>query len=235
MTHQKLPPGLTPMGCSPTFNEETVPAALREEHALAPSHWGVLQLMEGSVCFVDLATGEQQDITAPELVPIAPEAPHKLCIDGPLTCRIDFFREDGKAGHRSVLIAADDEVILSFERCEAAGDFAERFYDIFMGASPEIAPHFANTDFERQRKLLRDSVYIMVTRDPRDVKMRETLERIGASHSRSKLDIPPRLFEIWLDSVCETVKELDSQWTEALDKQWRVRMRAGMQVITALY
>ena len=140
------------MGCSPVFSQETVPAAFQVEHALAESRWGVLQVLEG-----------------------------RLRLHGPLSCRVDFFREDDRAGHRTVLVAADDDVKLSFERCETSGDFGKRFYEIFLDSSDEIAPHFAGTDFGKKRKLLRDSVSIMVSRDPRDPTMRDTLQRIGAS------------------------------------------------------
>ena len=103
-----------------------------------------------------------------------------------------------------------DEVRQSFERCEAAGDFAARFYEALLAASDEIAPLFARTDFEQQRKLLRASVYIMVTRDVEDARARTTLERIGRSHGRSELNIRPELYELWLDSVCDTVKTMGS-------------------------
>ena len=44
-----------------------------------------------------------------------------------------------------------------------------------------------------------------------------------------------RLYELWLDSICETVKALDPEWTAELEAHWRVRMRAGMQIIMAAY
>ena len=100
------------------------------------------------------------------------------------------------------------DVHASFDRCEAAGDFAATFYEVFLSSSAEIALLFAGTDFEQQRKLLRATVYIMVTRDVGDPKARETLERIGHSHGRSKLDIRPEFYTVWLDSLCETVKQL---------------------------
>jgi tellurite resistance-related uncharacterized protein/hemoglobin-like flavoprotein len=224
------------MGCSPTFTQETVPAALREEHALAPDHWAVLHILEGRVRFVDLATNVEREVSAPDLVIIAPEAPHKLSLDGPVTCRIDFFRDIGdREVERTVLSKARDEVKLSFERCEASGNFTERFYEIFLDASPEIAPFFADTDFDKQHKLLRATVKIMVSHDVADPNMRSTLERIGKSHGRSQLNIPPKLYEIWLDSVCETVKALDTEWTGDLEKSWRTRLRDAMQIITAAY
>ncbi len=123
----------------------------------------------------------------------------------------------------------------SFDRCEAAGDFAERFYEVFLNSSPEIAPLFAKTDFKQQRKLLRASVYIMVTRDVDDPTAHDMLERIGHSHARAKLNIRPDLYALWLDSLCETVKGMDSEWTPALEQSWRDDMAPGIALITSLY
>ena len=36
---------------------------------------------------------------------LAGSGPH-----GPLTCHVDFFREDDRAGRRTVLVAADDDL-----------------------------------------------------------------------------------------------------------------------------
>ncbi len=127
------------------------------------------------------------------------------------------------------------DVRASFDRCEKSGDFAECFYEIFLNSSPEIAPLFAKTDFEQQRRLLRATVYIIVTRDVDDPRGQETLERIGRSHGRSELDIRPELYEIWLDSLCETAKRLDPGWTPDLESSWRERMAPGIALITSLY
>ena len=94
---------------------------------------------------------------------------------------------------------------------------------------------FSATNFEKQRKLLRSTVFIMVNRDISEPKAAETLERIGHSHSKTKLDIRPALYELWLDSLCATVKQLDPDWTEALEQDWRVQMRPGVSLITSLY
>ena len=127
------------------------------------------------------------------------------------------------------------EVRTSFDRCEATGDFADKFYAIFLTKSPEIPPLFAQTAFEKQRKLLRATVYIMVTRDVDDPIARETLERIGRSHGRSELDIRSELYDLWLDSVCETVKDLDPEWTPETERFWRERMAPGIALITSQY
>ncbi len=123
----------------------------------------------------------------------------------------------------------------SFDRCEASGDFAEEFYNIFLSSSAEVAAKFAETNFAKQRKLVRAPVYIMVTRQVDDPQARETLERIGESHGRSELDIRPDLYELWLDSVCQTVKLLDPEWTQALQLAWRDQLRPGISFITSHY
>ena len=123
----------------------------------------------------------------------------------------------------------------SFDRCEGAGDFAEHFYGVFLGASSEIAPLFKDTDFAAQRKLLRATVYMLITRDVEEARSREALERIGKSHSREELNIRPDLYEVWLDSLCTTVEEMDPEWSDELGLEWRERMRPGIQLITSVY
>ena len=129
----------------------------------------------------------------------------------------------------------DERVRDSFNRCEAAGDFAEQFYDILLASSEEVATLFAATDFTKQRRLLRASVYIMVTRDVEDARAHEALERIGASHGHGQLNIRPEFYEVWLDSLCSTVAEMDPDWSESLEQSWRSQLRPGIDLITSLY
>ena len=87
------PDGLIPSRSSPTFTEDTLPAALQAEHTLAPGHWAVLNVLEGSLRFVNLRTSEEHLISAPDRVTIHPGLPHRVALEGRLRCRIDFFRE----------------------------------------------------------------------------------------------------------------------------------------------
>ena len=92
MTNQP-PDDLIPAGASPVFTQDTLPAALQTEHTLAPGHWAVLNVLEGSLRFVNLKTNEERLISAPGLVTIHPGLPHRVALEGPLRCRIDFYRE----------------------------------------------------------------------------------------------------------------------------------------------
>ena len=95
MKEDGIPPGLELAGNSLEFTESTIPDALLREHALAAGRWGVLNVMEGSLKFVDLEKGEERTVTAPGQVTIRPEAPHHVTLDGEVRCRIDFYREVG--------------------------------------------------------------------------------------------------------------------------------------------
>lgn len=88
-----LPDGLVPGGASPVFTQDTIPDALQAEHTLASGHWAVLHVLEGSLRFVNLETGEEQLISAPARVTIRPGLPHRVALESRLRCRIDFYRK----------------------------------------------------------------------------------------------------------------------------------------------
>ena len=236
MAIDRIPPGLIPSSGSHTFTEDTIPEALQKEHKLAAGHWGVLHVFEGSLNFVDIGSGKQITVLAPDLVTIHPDAPHRVEVEGPVSCRVDFFREpDAGASMSTPGAFAEQDVRSSFDRCEANGNFAETFYNNFLNSSPEIVPYFAATDFEKQRKVLRQSVYMMVTNDVADPGMRDMLGNLARIHSRAWRDIHPKLYELWLDGICKAASTLDPEWSEDLERKWRVRLRDGMQIIMAAY
>lgn len=236
MAVDRIPPGLLPASGSLTFTEDTIPPPLLREHALGEGRWGVLHLFEGSIDFVDIPSDESRLISAPDAVVIRPCAPHRVALTGRMSCRIDFFREpDSESPHRTPGAYADNEVRQSLDRCEANGDFGRTFYDIFLQSSSQVAEYFAGTDLARQRIVLRDSVLMLATRDVSDEEARQELDHLGRQHSRDCRNVLPVLYELWLDSVCLTVRQLDPRWSEELEGKWRVRLRPGLQIIMAAY
>ncbi len=94
MTRSQMPEGLTPRGGTPEFTEATLPGALKSDHSLAAGRWGRLHVLEGRVIFVDDSSGERFQLVGPCEFDIPPEAVHHLELDGPLSCRVDFFGEE---------------------------------------------------------------------------------------------------------------------------------------------
>jgi hemoglobin-like flavoprotein len=123
----------------------------------------------------------------------------------------------------------------SYHRCEASGGFFDTFYDIFFTKSPEIPPKFASTDMEKQKQIVMASVLMVLRLETGDPAARKYVEEIAESHSRRGHDIPPKLYDLWLDALCETVEKHDPQYTPELGVKWREVMRPGIEMMIAAY
>ena len=64
---------------------------------------------------------------------------------------------------------------------------------------------------------------------------RGALERTGATHSRLQRNIRPDLYPFFVESLCETVKEHDPEFTPELEALWSKRVRDGISLIASMY
>lgn len=89
----ELPDGLALQRTTPTFDETSVPAALRKAHLVADGVWGRLVVSSGSVGFVfDDDPGNVRTVAAGDTQVIPPARPHHLVVDGPVTLAVEFHR-----------------------------------------------------------------------------------------------------------------------------------------------
>jgi hemoglobin-like flavoprotein len=123
----------------------------------------------------------------------------------------------------------------SFDRCGESDGFYDTFYDTFLAKSPDIPALFAHTDFTKQKLLLKATIAIMVRHRIDDERARQVLAQVAQTHNRSRQNINPELYRLWLDSLCETVRQHDPEFSPALEAQWRERMQEGIDVIVAHY
>jgi len=128
-----------------------------------------------------------------------------------------------------------DAVTASYHRCRASDGFFDRFYERFLAKSPDIAHKFRHTDFKRQKLMLRESLISMLLFNHDVGTAREELERLGERHSRRQVDIAPYMYELWLDSLCETIAEHDPEFTPQLEAEWRSAMKAGIELLISRY
>jgi hemoglobin-like flavoprotein len=128
-----------------------------------------------------------------------------------------------------------DAVTASYHRCRASAGFTDTFYAHFLRKSPEVAERFRGTDFTRQKLMLRESLLAMLLVNLGSEDARKEIERLAERHGRRGLNIPPPLYDLWLDALCEAVAIHDPKFTDSLGKQWRVAMRPGIQLIVGKY
>lgn len=128
-----------------------------------------------------------------------------------------------------------DSVTHSYHRCLSSERFLDTFYEKFLGKSDEIASKFRMTDFDRQKRMLRESLLMMVmfNRDPE--MLEEDMTALATRHGRQGVDIPARLYAHWLDALCEAVKEHDPQYSADIGMKWRKAMEQGIKFIISRY
>lgn len=97
-----LPEGLVPSGKPLEFTDADMPQALLREHALGQGHWAMLRVLEGAITFVDLKTNEETAIRTGESVTIHPQEPHRVVVNGPMRCRLEFLAKPNAGQDHSV-------------------------------------------------------------------------------------------------------------------------------------
>lgn len=127
-----------------------------------------------------------------------------------------------------------DTVKESFSRCDSP-EFYDTIYDVFLAKSDEVRQHFANTDFKRQKQILRATVTLMVRFQLPDPKAQEVFENIGKSHGREGYGIHPSLYGLWLESLLEAISKHDAQASAEVEEAWRTYLKDGVELIVAAY
>ncbi|MDX1630653.1 MAG: globin [Thermoanaerobaculia bacterium] len=125
----------------------------------------------------------------------------------------------------------------SLERCGRDRTFLDRFYERFLASSPKVEEKFAETDFEHQKRALRASFHVLLlaAEDPESPGAREYLEHLAQRHSASEMDIGAELYDLWLDSLLETVRESDPEFDSGIEEAWEDVMGVGIRFLVSRY
>ena len=122
------------------------------------------------------------------------------------------------------------EVFLaSLKRCLAAPGFLDSFYERFIASSEEVREKFKDTDVRRQVRALEDSLYVVAVavQGEEGSLARQALPAIAARHGRQDRDIPPHLFDLWIECLVETVRAYDPPLTPDVEAAWRETLTFG--------
>ena len=126
----------------------------------------------------------------------------------------------------------------SFDRCSASLEFLPSFYRHFLAACPEAKPFFANTDFERQARLLRDAIGLLLIAPffSTEADAAPTmLSRMAERHSRRHLNIEPRFYPPFVESLIATVNQFDPESSPDIEGAWRAAISKGVEYMQSQY
>lgn len=112
----------------------------------------------------------------------------------------------------------------SLRRCLEFEYFIPTFYERFLSSSDEVAEKFKGTDFRRQNRMLVKSLELAAAATSGDTDgLRELSER-AKSHDRHHLDIAPKLYDLWRDTIVSTARNTDPAWDDEVEKAWNLTL-----------
>jgi hemoglobin-like flavoprotein len=121
----------------------------------------------------------------------------------------------------------------SYHRCAENGAFFDTFYARLLASDPRIPPMFATTEFERQHKLLKHGLGLLIIYAKRPNPA--LLERIAARHSRGGVDVPADMYPGFVESLVAAVAEHDPEYTPEVGEAWRAAMAPGIAFMQSHY
>ena len=123
----------------------------------------------------------------------------------------------------------------SYDRCLENDGFFDTFYEKFLAKSDEIPPLFKDTDFRKQKQMIRMSVRMLVRLGAGEEPTKLAIRKLGESHSRRQHNIRPELYALWLDALCESIAQHDPKYTPELEQLWRDTMEPGIESMISAY
>ncbi len=123
----------------------------------------------------------------------------------------------------------------SLERCQTNPKFLSLFYQKFVISNSEIREKFSNTDMENQKMMLHASIYMIMLATQSNDAASTYLDIVAKRHSKSVLDIRPELYDIWLETLLETVSIIDPMYKDEIETAWTKVMTYGIDYMKSKY
>ena len=132
----------------------------------------------------------------------------------------------------AILKAFDESLV----RCQAEASFLDRFYEIFLASSPMVKAKFSNTDFVHQKRALRMSLHAMaLAAEDEAAGPAKYLASYAEQHGSRGLNIGAEYYDLWLDSLLQTVRETDPECTPEILAAWERVMMVGIGYLLSRY
>jgi len=82
-----------PYRTTATFDQDSLPAALRGRHATKAGTWGLIKVLEGEVSLTYLEPESEITLSPGNPGTVQPEQPHFVTPRGPMRMCVEFYRE----------------------------------------------------------------------------------------------------------------------------------------------
>ena len=106
-----------------------------------------------------------------------------------------------------------------------ADDVARAFYARLLGTFPQVRPLFADTDFDRQRRHLIQSLAVIVAAVDHPEQLTPVLDKLGQSHVAYRVE--PHMYRYVSFSLLATLADaLGDAWTPAAASTWESALDA---------
>lgn len=110
-------------------------------------------------------------------------------------------------------------------------EFFDAFYEAFIASSPLIAEKFQGVDMAAQKTMLKQSLIHLVnlyaTRQ-----IPEPLIDIARKHGKTGADIPPQLYQSWMECLVATARTFDPRFNDDTELAWRLVCSQGIALMT---
>ena len=124
-----------------------------------------------------------------------------------------------------------DEITLvtqSYERCMQSPTFFSDFYSHFMSKGRLIQEKFKNTDMTHQMNALKHGLQYMIMFASGSKIAATKIDDLATTHDRNHRAISPDMYEDWMASLLQTVKEHDKEYSKELAWAWKNVMSHGI-------
>lgn len=123
-----------------------------------------------------------------------------------------------------------------YSRCLIRPTFFDDFYKEFTSQSLEIRQKFANTEMTAQKDALRAGLtFLIMYAEGKSAFAADKLDKLGDSHKKSRLNIRPDLYPLWMQSLIATVKKHVVSFNDASLKAWQAVLQNGVNRIKSHY
>ncbi len=123
----------------------------------------------------------------------------------------------------------------SLLRCQSNPQFLSHFYQKFIISNSEVREMFSGTDMKQQKMMLHASIQMIMLASQGNEAAADYLAKISKKHSKSDLNIKPELYDIWLETLIETIRIIDPENNDQIENAWKEIMTFGIEYMKSRF